>query len=175
MAATHEFTTIRTADILDNLVAAVDAIRASTAVYNKPWMNALDKAWGYILEQDAISYDLSAYAIRVESATEAGRFYEANGDCQCEAFTKGNGICWHRAAARLVRRALELREEAEVSALAGELYDEAREAGCTWYDAEVAAEGARARMPELLDFAAAWDATAARIGRAQAAAMARAA
>lgn len=104
----HTFTTLDTAELLDFLTDAIDTIRASAAARNAPsWMTALDKAWDYILSQDVIEYDVEARAIRVESATRPGVFYVSNGDCQCKAFTRGSA-CWHRAAARLVWRALEL-------------------------------------------------------------------
>lgn len=124
MATTHQFTTLRTADILDQLCEAVDAAR-DAAAGNGRWLNALTSAWNWLLEQDAISFDVAAHALRVESASEAGRVYVANGDCQCRAYEQGNA-CWHRAAARLVRRAMERSEQAEVVALAGELLSEAR-------------------------------------------------
>jgi hypothetical protein len=171
----HEFTTIRTADLLDWLTDAVDTARASTAPAT--WQRAIDAAWDELLQQDTIAYDLSAYAIRVESATRAGRTYEANGDCQCEAFTKGQGVCWHRAAARLVRRAIELRD------LAAELVLEAQAAGETWYGEREARIGAKDRIGHLAAVASEWDrvsteqrtALERRIGAEQARVMARAA
>lgn len=176
MTTAHDFTTIAVADILDALTDAIDAIRASTAYYNTAWMTALDKAWDYILPQDTISYDRSAYAIRVESATEPGRFYISNGDCQCRAFTHGAGVCWHRAAARLVRRALELHD------LAAELVADATEDGEGWYGAAEGRIGASWRHAELETYAREWDVDVAqqraalsrRIGQAQAAAIAAA-
>lgn len=73
-------------------------------------------------------------------------------------------------------------EQAEVVALAGDLLSEARAAGCNWYDGTVALADARSRLGELAGVATEWDAVArferdalaARIGRAQAAGMARA-
>jgi hypothetical protein len=171
----HTFTTIRTADLLDWLADAVDTARASTAPLT--WQNAISAAWDYLLQVDEISYDISQWAIRVESATRPGRCYVANGECSCEAFTRGQGVCWHRAAARLVRRAMELRE------LAAELVADAADAGETWYDAEIAREGAKARIGHLAAVAVEWDAESerqrlalsARIGAAQARVMAQAA
>jgi hypothetical protein len=169
----HQFTTLRTAEILDALTDAIDTIRASTAVYNAPWMKALDKAWDAILQLDTVEYDVAARAWRVESGSEPGTFYTANGDCQCAAFTKGAGICYHRAGARLIARALELR------ALAAELVAHAHEDGETWYGEHEACIGAKWRIGELMGVASEWDAGAqgahARIGGAQARAMAQAA
>lgn len=102
----YQFSTLDTAHLLDALVEAVDAAR-ETASVSPSWLRAIDSAYDYLLQTESIQYDLTACAIRVESATTPGTFYESNGDCQCAAFTKGKGICWHRAAARLVRRALE--------------------------------------------------------------------
>jgi hypothetical protein len=186
----YQFTTLDTAPLLDHLCEAVDAARAKAAG-NTPWLNAIEKAWGYLLQQDAIAYDLAHAAIRVPSATEAGKIYIANGDCQCAAFVKGRGVCWHRAAARLVRRALDLAaapalapDVAEVSALAAELYAEACAAGDAFYTLDIARAGARSRLGGLADFARGWDQAAAamqaaalgaRIGAAQAVAQARAA
>lgn len=102
---THDFTTIATAQILDSLCEVVDQARASGNL-TPSWARALDTAYDYLLTTDAVAFDALAHALRVESATEPGTFYTANGDCQCKAFTQGAGVCWHRAAARLVRRAL---------------------------------------------------------------------
>jgi hypothetical protein len=79
----HEFTTIRTSDLIDFLCDAVDMARASTAP--APWQNAISAAWDELLQLDAISYDLAAFAIRVESASRPGRFYEANSERQRRA------------------------------------------------------------------------------------------
>jgi hypothetical protein len=115
MSTTAEsFTTFRTADILDFLVEAVDAARVSAAS-NQPWLNAIDAAYDDLLQVDEITFDVAAHAIHIESASEPGRFYIANGDCQCTAFERGIP-CRHRAAARLMRRALELRAAAQAVA-----------------------------------------------------------
>lgn len=142
----HTFTPIRTAAILDALVAAVEYARGSTAP--DAWQRAITAAYDYLLQVDTISYDVAAHAIRVESATRSGRAYIANGDCQCEAFTRGAGVCWHRAAARLMRRALELK------AIADELYAEAQAAGETWYTRDIALKGASWRIVERQNAAA---------------------
>jgi len=77
---------------------------------NERWQNAIDTAWDWLLQQDAVEFDHAAHALRFPIATEAGTVYEANGDCQCRAFAQ-HTACWHRAAARLVRRALEIAPE----------------------------------------------------------------
>jgi len=156
----YQFTTLNTADLLDDLAAAIDLVRSSTARDNAPWMVALDKAWDYILQQDVISYDLAAHAIRVESASKPGRFFESNGSCSCAA-QWGAGVCWHRAAGRIVRRAIEHGAARELADLAAELVADAADAGCAWYDLPTGLIGAEARMPGLRDFAATWDAVSA--------------
>jgi len=156
----YQFTTLNTADLLDDLAAAIDLVRSSTARDNRPWMVALDKAWDYILQADTLSYDADAHAIRVESASKPGRFFESNGSCSCAA-QWGAGICWHRACARLVRRAIEHGAARELADLAAELEDEALADGCDWYTADIATLGASARLPELLAYALEWDAVSA--------------
>jgi hypothetical protein len=101
-----QFTTIRIADILDSLVDALDTARI-TAAADSRWMTALDVAADWLVQQEEIEYDFARHALSVQSASNPNLFYVANGDCQCAAFVK-HTACWHRAAARLVRRALEL-------------------------------------------------------------------
>ncbi|MET0466768.1 MAG: SWIM zinc finger family protein [Chitinophagaceae bacterium] len=36
--------------------------------------------------------------------SDSNEIYTANGTCQCKAFQNGRRPCWHRAAARLVKR-----------------------------------------------------------------------
>jgi hypothetical protein len=165
MATTGKFTTIRTAEILDFIVDAVDAARAAAADSPR-WRNAIDAAFDHLLTVDVIEYDHTAHELLYRS--ESGATYRANGSCQCRAFEAGQP-CKHRAAARLVYRAVEARD------LAAELQAEAAAAGETWYDAEIARVGVRFRMDEVMTVAREWDAAAlaARIGAAQAAAMAR--
>lgn len=104
------FATYRTADILDFLVEAVDAARVAAAG-NQRWLNAIDNGYDDLLQVDVIAFDAALHTIRIESASTPGKFYIANGDCQCDAFAQREP-CRHRAAARLVRRALELRDAA---------------------------------------------------------------
>lgn len=157
LSTPHTFTPLAVADLLDHLCAAVDKAR-SDAAGNQRWLNAIGAAWDYLLQVDEISYDQAAGAIRVESATEAGKHYTSNGDCQCRAFTHGAGVCWHRAAARLVRRALELRNAVEGLALRDELL---MQRDASDFDGRKACEQAKAELPALLDYAAEWDRAAA--------------
>jgi len=157
----YQFTTLNTADLIDDLAAAIDLVRSSTARDNAPWMVALDKAWDYILQTDTLSYDVAAHAVRVESASKPGRFFESNGTCQCAA-QWGAGICWHRACARLIARGIEHGAARELADLAAELVADAADAGCAgWYDLQTGVIGAQARMSTLRDFAATWDAVSA--------------
>jgi len=126
-----EFESITRREIFDALCDAYDLAR-SLAAGNARWASALDRAWGWLLEQDTIAYDVEHWAIRVQSATHPGVVYVANGDCTCPAFAHGNA-CWHRAAARLVRRAL----EGELAAVAAE------------WDAGIARARVQAEVDEL--------------------------
>jgi hypothetical protein len=150
-----EFTTIRTADILDALCEAHDAavVRAGGDECRK---NAIATAWGWLLQQGAVSYDPDAQALHSESTSEPGKACAANGDCQCQAFAQ-HTACWRLAATWLVCRALETRADTERHALAAELVTEAHEAGCHWYSVREGLEGARARYDEVMQFAAEWD------------------
>ena len=163
------FARIAVADLLDSLVAAVDAARAKLAESAAPnadaWGRAIDRAWDYILSVDVLAYDAASHTLLVESATEAGRSYAANGTCECRAYTHSTAqVCWHRAAAKIVANAValaeqaaEAAEQAELTALAQELLDEARRAGCAWYGHREALAGARMQLRELEDYAQEWD------------------
>jgi transposase InsO family protein len=98
------FSTLRTADLLDALCLAVDAARVSAAG-NTRWQNAINEAFNHILQVEVIEYRASDHALRYHS--ESGATYTANGRCQCKAYQSGEA-CKHRAAAKLVRRALEV-------------------------------------------------------------------
>ena len=162
MATTPEFTTIRTADLIDALAEAVDAARVQAGASQR-WQNAIDAAWDHLLQAETIEYRHSDHALRYRS--ESGQSYTANGTCQCTAFEKGQP-CKHRAAARIVFRALELAETAgqarrrELAALGGELYEEALELGHDWTVAQDRAALAAALLPELEAFALEWNASA---------------
>jgi hypothetical protein len=161
----HTFTPISVAELLDFLTDAIDTIRSSTAIDNAPWMRALDTAWDHILQAETLDYDRAARAWRVPSATRSGRAYTANGSCGCEAFTRGDGVCWHRAGARLIARALELRD------LAAEAV---ADYGAEGYDLspERARRVAIAEHAAVMAVAAEWDAAAEAEQRAARAALA---
>jgi hypothetical protein len=92
--------------ILDNLsdVVVPDARDATSG--DSRWLNAIDSAYDWLLWQDSVTYDAATHALTVQSATHPSVLYVANGKCQCRASANGEA-CWHRAAARLVRRSLE--------------------------------------------------------------------
>jgi hypothetical protein len=156
----QQFTTIRVARVLDDLCAVYDAAVAKAADDSR-WMAALDKAWGWLLAQDSVEYRASDHALKVESNTEPGRVYVSNGSCQCHAYDRHNA-CWHRAAARLVRRAWELADARETADLAAALLDDAQAAGATWYTADIAKADAHSRRRSLEDYATEWDTAAER-------------
>lgn len=94
------------ADILDQLVVAIEVARINAAG-NARWLNALEVGYNWLVQQDTITYDADTHELTVPSASSEGRTYRSNGACQCQAF-ESHQACWHRAACRLVRRALEL-------------------------------------------------------------------
>ncbi|MEI6180625.1 MAG: hypothetical protein WCP31_07720 [Chloroflexales bacterium] len=102
--STANFTTIRIDSLLDALVEALDAARVNAAADSR-WITAIDTGADWLLQQEEISYDFASHALKVSSASRPDHAYVANGACQCEAFAK-HSACWHRAAARLIRRAL---------------------------------------------------------------------
>lgn len=93
--------------VLDDLVAAVDAARVAAAG-DARWLNAINTGYDWLLQQERIIFEIAHHELTVPSASTEGRTYRANGSCQCKAFEQHNA-CWHRAAARLVRRACEHR------------------------------------------------------------------
>jgi hypothetical protein len=66
------------------------------------WQVAITKAKQEIEENPYIHLDGDALLI----LSPSGEIYSANGTCQCKAYVN-NQPCWHRAAARLVKRYME--------------------------------------------------------------------
>lgn len=66
---------------------------------NRRWETAIVKAKQQIESNPYLHFD--GYSLLILSPS--GEIYTANGSCQCKAYEKGFP-CWHRAAARLVRR-----------------------------------------------------------------------
>jgi len=78
---------------------------------NKRWIAAIEKAADALLNGKWIVTELQhCYLV----TTESGKTYRANGECQCEAFSR-NQPCKHRGAARLLTIYRE-REAAEKAA-----------------------------------------------------------
>ena len=69
---------------------------------NKRWQTAIAKAKGEIESNPYLHFDGDALLI----LSPSNEIYRANGTCQCKAYMQGFP-CWHRAAARLVKRYLE--------------------------------------------------------------------
>lgn len=97
------FTTLTIARLADEIVEAYDNALAAVQG-NTRWTNAVETGADWVYTQDTVEYDLEAHALRV--ASPSGRTYTANGVCQCEAYAAGQP-CWHRAAGRIVQRAVE--------------------------------------------------------------------
>jgi SWIM zinc finger len=66
---------------------------------SRRWQTAIVKAKQQIEENPYLHFDGRALLI----LSSSGEIYNANGSCQCKAFSKGQP-CWHRAAARLIKR-----------------------------------------------------------------------
>jgi hypothetical protein len=69
---------------------------------NLRWQMAITKAKVELEANPYMHYDGDALLI----LSPSGEIYSANGACQCKAFAN-NKPCWHRAAARLVKRYME--------------------------------------------------------------------
>ena len=150
------YRTLSIATLLDSLVTAVDAARVAAAG-NARWQNAINTGFDWLLLQDTIHFNKEYHELEV--CSPSGKTYHANGSCQCDAFVHGEGIpCWHRAAARLVRRALEInRIEGDIVHEAHALTDALRAEG---QPHAVANANANTQVRGLLATAAAWDAEA---------------
>lgn len=164
--------TICIATIIDALIEVVVPSARHDAANDSRWLNAIDAAYDWLLHQDTVSYDPASHSLEVASATHAGRIYRANGACQCRTYAEDHA-CWHRAAARLVRRALEHNAEAaqaqaqveawqaaELTAHTAEIYETLAQADpdADWIDMQDAATAAtQSALQALANFAAQWD------------------
>lgn len=113
--------TVVIADYIWEIHAATRAAVAKVGD-NARWARAIEKGAGWLLSRESVRFDRSTHTLVVPS--ESGSTYLANGVCQCQAHGKGYP-CYHRAAARLVTRAMEL-------------YDGTRKAGAATPPAPVA-------------------------------------
>src|SRR3712207_1288170 len=71
----------------------------------KRWINAIAKAVATIEDNPQMVYDLRSASLQIVGSK--GTHYTANGSCQCPAYI-GGYPCYHRAAARLIQRYLEI-------------------------------------------------------------------
>ncbi len=107
------YRTIRMAELLDDVINAHD-VAVSTPNLSTRWKTALERAWDYLLQQDAVSFDVQTGTLVYHS--ESGVTYQAGKACQCKAFEDGYP-CKHRAAARVVRNAVQCLSEREMEEL----------------------------------------------------------
>jgi len=66
---------------------------------NRRWETAIAKARSELESNPYMNFDGQSLLI----LSPSGEIYSANGTCQCKAYQKKQP-CWHRAAARLVKR-----------------------------------------------------------------------
>ena len=66
---------------------------------NRRWESAIAKAKTQLETNPYIHFDGQSLLI----LSPSDEIYTANGTCQCKAYMSGQP-CWHRAAARLVKR-----------------------------------------------------------------------
>ena len=99
------------------------------------WARAIEKGATWLLSRESVRFDPSTHTLVVPS--ESGSTYLANGVCQCQAHGKGHP-CYHRAAARLLTRAMEL-------------YDGTRKAGAATPPAPAPAPVARPSIDDLFN------------------------
>ncbi len=66
---------------------------------NRRWETAIAKAKAQLETNPYIHFDGDALLI----LSPSGEIYSAGGECQCKAYRQ-HQPCWHRAAARLVKR-----------------------------------------------------------------------
>jgi hypothetical protein len=100
------------------LTQVVNSAKRSAANDSR-WLNAITRA--------AEELESNPYLERMDGhlliGSPSGQIYEANGACSCTAYLVGNP-CWHRAAARLVKR----HDEAQARQQARPAYQEAVDA-----------------------------------------------
>ena len=70
---------------------------------NRRWEIAIAKAKMQLETNPYIHFDGQSLLI----LSPSNEIYNANGTCQCKAYLNGQP-CWHRAAARLIKRYMEL-------------------------------------------------------------------
>lgn len=80
------------------LANIVEAAKAKVT-NNARWTVAIERAYLHLIENPYIHFDGDGLLI----LSDSGKFYHANGVCQCASYTYGKP-CWHRAAAQLIKR-----------------------------------------------------------------------
>lgn len=73
--------------------------RAATAGLPR-WRAAIEKAAAHLTSNPFLHWDGRELLI----LSDSNEIYVAGRACQCMSYRKGKNPCWHRAAARLVRR-----------------------------------------------------------------------
>jgi SWIM zinc finger len=94
---------------INKIKAAAEIAKSRTS--DKRWVAAIDKA---VAGVESGWWIITELADGIMVTTECGATYHANGSCQCRAFELGQP-CKHRALARLVEIASELKETAPVA------------------------------------------------------------
>jgi hypothetical protein len=88
--------------ILEEVIqAAFDHATAQGGKDARRWQAAIAKAKQQLEENPYLHFDGDALLIL---SPESNEIYRANGVCQCVAYTRYNQPCWHRSAARIVKR-----------------------------------------------------------------------
>lgn len=82
-----------------NRMAEVVQAAFDKAQGSRRWQSAIVKAKQQIEENPYMHFDGQALLV----LSPSGEIYSSNGVCQCRAYASGQP-CWHRAAARLVKR-----------------------------------------------------------------------
>lgn len=89
--------------------ATQDAFNKAQALVNnndsRRWQNAISRARRELITSPNPYMDWTGEELLILSP-ESNEIYAANGTCQCKAYTTAKYPCWHRAASRIVQRAL---------------------------------------------------------------------
>ena len=125
------------------LLGQVAAQARQDAADHPRWIKAIERALAEIDTNPYLEWQDGHLLI----ASPSGQVYAANGVCQCEAFAHGQA-CWHRAAARLVRRyhEAEAAGRRQVPAPA-DWPSDTNGKPMDWYAAKAATEAGTARGP----------------------------
>ena len=129
-----------------NALATVDSNDNLKSWEKLRYLNGISKAVAQIEQNGAwMEFDADKKEMVIWSQG-SNEVYTANGSCQCKAFEHSQ-ICWHRCAARLWQRYLELIEREETAAVAVSPYRECDDE----YLRPPAASAAPQTLREILD------------------------